>query len=914
MRMEHWFYTVPLRWRSLFRRRDVEQELDDELRDHLERKNEEYIHQGLSPEEARHSALRAMDGLEQRKEECRDARGVNKLENLLRDLRGGLRMVAKSPAFTSVAVLTIALSIGTNTAIFTVVKTVLLDPLPYPEPDRIVQVMLFSPDWAIGKNYNITSIPKFIIWREHTEVFDKIAAYDYPGHAVNLTGGENPEQVKALHVSADYFSLFGAPMEAGRTFSAGEDRPGGPRLIVISNGLWRRRFGGDRSIVGKAILLAGEPHVVVGVLGPGFSPPEPFAELWLPLQADPASTFQGHDQRVAARLKPGIRLENAKTQLARAYGQFQRKYPNFPNDTANNKLQTFTAEPLQDAMVGDVRLALLVMAGAVGFVLLIACANVANLLLARATVRRREMAIRTALGASRSRIVWQLLMESLVLSLLGGALGLPAGYLGLHFLLAINPVDIPRIGPAGSAVALDWQLLAFTLLVSMFTGVLFGIMPALSASTTDFRASLNESSHRSGSSLRQVRSHAVLVITEVALSLVLLMGAALLIRTFYALRTVDPGFNVRNVLTMDMSLSDARFQSTSAVAQLIRDAERRVEALRGVTALAATYSLPLEGTFGGPFVVESHPDDQYGADIAFVSRRYFEVLGIPLIRGRLFTDRDDGAATPVALINKAMSDGFNEKFQWSSQLRWQNGDPLEDFITIAKHMGPPFEDLTRQIIGMVGSVRDTGLKQRPQPLVYLPIMQTNDAMTAITNRGRLLTWAIRTQTEPYSLSSAIQRELRVASGGLPLAHVRLLDQVVVEATARNRFNMILLSVFAGVAVLLAAIGLYGVMSYAVRQRTHEIGVRITLGARPGEVRAMVVREGIRLALVGIVLGIAGSLALTPLMSSLLFGVEASSPAVLVFVAVLLSTVAFLATYIPAHKAMRVDPVQVLRWE
>lgn len=914
MRLNHWLYTVPLRWRSLFRRTNVEQELDDELQYHVDQKTQEYIRQGMPADEARYRALRDMHGLEQRKEECRDARGVNTIENLLRDLRGAFRVMAKAPGFTAVAVVAMALGIGANTAIFTVVNAVLLHPLPYPESDRIVQVMLYSPSWAMGKNFNLASVPEFITWREQTHVFQEIAGYDYPGLAVNLTGGEKSEQLKALHVSADYFRIFAAPIQVGRTFSADEDRPGGSRTVVISNGLWLRRFGGDRSIVGRAILLAGEPHVVVGVLGPDFFPPDPLAEIWLPLKADPNSTFGGHNIRVVGRLNPGVTLDMAKAKLKLAYEEFQKKFPSPFPERAVNKIQTFTAEPLQDAIVGDVRPALLVLTGAVGFVLLIACANVANLLLARATVRKRELAIRATLGAGRRRIVLQLLIESIALSLLGGALGLPVGYISLHALLASNPGAIPRINAQSSAIGLDWQILAFTISVSLFTGILFGILPALIATQTDFGATLTESTPRSGTSLRRKRSHSAFVIIQVGLSVVLLVGAGLLIRTFQALRSVDPGFNVRNVLTMEMSLGGPRFQTTSAVSQVIRDAERRVENLPGVIALAATYSLPLEGTFGGPFTLESHPNEVYGADIAYVSRHYFEVLGIPLLRGRLLGDGDDGDAAPVALINEALAKGSNEKFQWSSAVLWHNNDPVGDRITVAKDAGPPFADRTRQIIGVVGGVRDTGLNHRPQPLMYLPISQTNDMMTAILNGGRVIIWAIRTRTEPLTLRADIERELRTASGGLPVAHIRPMDQVIIETTARDHLNMVLLSAFAGVALFLAAIGVYGVMAYAVQQRWHEMGVRIALGARPGDVRAMVVREGMRLALVGIIIGVVGSMALTPLMSSLLFGVEAVSLPVLACVAAMLGAVAFLATYIPAHRATRVDPVLVLRWE
>jgi putative ABC transport system permease protein len=911
MRLEHWPYTIPLRLRSLLKRHQVEQDLDDELQYHLERKIEQYLEQGLTPDDARYAARRDMQGLEQQKESCRDARRVQGLEHLVQDVRYGLRMLAKTPGFTAVAILTLALGIGANTAIFTVVNTVLLHPLPYPDPDRLVQVMVFSPGWAIGKSFNGASIPEFIVWREQKRIFQEIAAYDYPARAVNLIGSDTPEQIQALHVSADYFPMFGASRELGRTFSTQEDRPGGPRVVVISNGLWHRRFAGDRGIIGKTILLGSEPFVVTGVLG-GLFNPDPSAEVWLPLQADPNSTNRAHNLRVAARLKPGITLEMAKAQLKLATGQYRRKFPNWFREGST---QSFTAEGLRDAVVGDVRQALLVLLGAVSFVLLIACANIANLLLSRATVRRREMAIRAALGAARRRIVSQLLIESILLSLAGGAVGLPAGYIGLHALLAGNPGHIPRIGPQGSAATLDWQVLTFTFLMSLLTGILFGVLPAFSATHTDFVTTLNESGVRSGSSPRQSKSRSVLVIVEIALALVLLAGAALLIRTFHALRTVNPGFDARNVLTMEMSLAGTRFRTTSAVAQLIRDAERRVEALPGVTALAATYSLPLENPFGGTFTAESHPDDAYGADGCHVSHRYFEVLGIPVIRGRSLTERDDEQAAPVALINRPLAEGFNEKFQWRSRPMWRNRDPLQDRITLFKGLGPPLEDdRPRQIIGVIGGVRDWGLSRHSQPQVCLPITQTSDTMTAILSRNLPLIWVIRTRTDPYSLSSDIQRELRIASGGLPLGRIRPMAQIVADSTERNRFDMILLGIFAGVALLISAIGVYGLMAYAVQHRTHEIGVRIALGARPHDVLRMILFDGGRLVLWGILFGVLGALALTPFLNSLLYGVTPTDPEIFSVAVFLLGAVALLAIYIPGRRATKVDPAVTLRWE
>ena len=911
MRLQHWPYTIPLRLRSLFRRRQAEQDLEDEFQYHLGRKIEEFIGQGLTPEEARYAARRAMDGLEQRKEECRDARRVNGLEHLVQDIRYGMRMLAKTPGFTTVAVATIALGIGASTAIFSVVDAVLLEPLPYRDPDRIVQLMMFSPAWAAGKNWNGAAAPEFIIYREQKQAFQEIAAYDSAAHAMNLTESELPEQVRAVRVSADYFRLFGAPVERGRTFSPDEDRLGGPRVAVISDGLWHRRFGGDPALVGKAILLGGEPHIVIGVLGSSLLP-DPTAEVWLPLQADPNNTNMAGTLRVAARLKPGVTLEMARAQMVVATEQFKQKFPNWVAQWP--KEQRFTAEPLWEAVVGDVRHALLMLAGAVSFLFLIACANLANLLLARATVRRREMAIRATLGAARRRLVCQLLIESILLSILGGMLGVALGATGVHALLAMSNGHIPRIEAEGGAVSLNARLLGFALLASLFSAILFGLLPAFHASRPDPGTVVNEGGARLGDSLHQKKTRAALVITEIALTLVLLTGAALLIRTFTALRTVNPGFDANNVFTMEMSLNESRFGNTAAVAQLVRDAERRVENLPGVIALAATYSLPLENPLGNSFVIETRPNDRYGSSLCYVSRHYFEVFHIPLLRGRVFTERDTSESPPVVLVNEAMLNGSSGHYHWRSPLSWRNGNPLGERITIGKNLGPPNEDRTREVVGVVGEIRDAGLGLGPQPMMYVSIDQVTADTSRVMKSGLPLKWAIRTRAEPTRLIGGIERELRAASGGLPVAHVRAMNQVVAESTARDRFNMVLLNIFATVALLLTAIGVYGVMAYAVQHRTHEIGVRVALGARPRDVRRMVLLDGGRLVFLGVLFGTVGALALTPVLSALLYGVKPSDPTVFLIASGILSGVALLAAYIPARSAAKVDPMLALRWE
>lgn len=819
------------------------------------------------------------------------------LEILRQDIRYAGRMLWRSPGFTATAIAALALGIGANTAIFTVLNTVLLQPLAYPEPDRLVQLELSSPQG----NGNITSIPKFMVWQEQRQVFQEVAAYDLGGPGVNLTGGDRPEQLKGVHVSAEFFQLFGARVVAGRTFSAEEDQPGGPPAVVLSGGLWRRRFGADPNLVGRSIDLGGEPFLVIGILDARFKS-DPPAEIYLPLKADPNSTDQAHYLRAAARLKPGVTLEQAKAGMKLAAEQFKRKFP-----VQMGPQESFTAEPLRDTVVGDVRKALLVLFGAVSFVLLIACANVANLLLARATIRRREIAIRAAIGAGRGRLMRQLLTESVLLSLIAGLLGLALGYFGVHGLLSLNPGNIPRVGEQGSEVTLDWRVLAFTLAVSVATGVLFGLIPALNASRTDLNITLKESGLRSGSGVRQNKARSILVVTEMVLAVVLLVGAALLIRTFGVLRSVDPGFDGHNVLTMEMSLTAARFNKAAGVNQLVRDAQRRVESLPGVLALASTCCLPLEGGFGLPLTIEGRPLTEGtahgGASWRTVSPRYFEVFKIPLIRGRMFTDRDDGNAAGVVLINEGLAKQF-----------WPKGDPVGQRITIGKGVGPEFAEPPREIIGIVADVRDQGLDNNPDPIMYIPVAQVTDGVTALNNGIIPITWVIRASVEPYSLSKEIQDELRMASGGLPVAHVRSMEQVRGESTSRTDFNMTLLVIFAGVALLLAAIGIYGLMAYSVQQRTQEIGVRMALGASAQDVRKMVVRQGMALALAGVLIGVAAAFGLTRLMASLLYGVTPRDPIAMTSVALLLVAVALAATYIPAQRASRVDPVVSLRYE
>ncbi|MFL6307402.1 MAG: ABC transporter permease [Candidatus Sulfotelmatobacter sp.] len=819
------------------------------------------------------------------------------LEYIWHDVRFAVRSLLKAPAFTVVAILVIAVGIGANTAVFSVINTVLLKPLTYPDPQSLVHLMNTGDQGSFpGAN-----VPKYNIWRQQIGIFQQVAAYDSGGAGLNLTGNDQPEQVQGVHVTTEYFSILGAPVIAGRTFTPSEDSPHGGNVAVLSYGLWKRRFGGDRSIVGKNIQLNGQPYQVVGVIGRGFVTDNP-ADLWLPFQFELNSQDQAHYFGVIARLKPGVTVPMANAQLKLAANQYRSTYPGTlgPNDG-------FGVVLWQELMVRDTRSSLYVLLGAVGLVLLIACANVANLLLIRATARKRELATRSALGAGRWHIIRQLLTESLVISLTGGILGLILGFAGVRFLLAINPGSIPRIGEDGSAVTVDSHVLLFTLAISVLTGIFFGLVPAITASRKNLAAILNESSNRSGVGFRSGKVRSVLVVSEMALALVLVIGAALLIRTFMKLQAVDPGFDTHNVLTMAMSISGDRFHKSSGVAQVIHDGTERINAVPGVTASAAACCLPLQGGFGLPFNIVGRANGNNpntgGAGYFPVSWSYFDVFKVPILRGRNFTDRDNGSAPGVVIINEAMARQF-----------WPKGDPLNDRVVIGPGMGPVFAEPPRQVIGVVGNTRDGGLNQDPGPTMYIPVAQMPDKVTELNSRIAPLWWIVRTRMEPHTLTAAVTNAIREATGGLPVAHIRTMDDIVVLTTSRERFNMLLLTVFGASALLMAAIGIYGLMSYSVQQRTQELGVRMALGAQAGNIRNMVIRQGMLLAAIGLVIGIAGAFWLTKFLTGFLFGVKTWDPLAFVLTPILLSAVALAAVWLPARKATRVDPMTALRFE
>jgi putative ABC transport system permease protein len=776
----------------------------------------------------------------------------------------------------------------------------LLKPLTYPDPSRIVLFFVSTPQ---GPSYG-GSAAKFNIWRRQTGIFQDVAAYEYRGSNLNVTGGSFPEQIHSIRVSADYFHLLGAPIIQGRPFSMQEDRPNGGHVVVLSYGLWLQRFGGDDHVVGRTISLGGAPYNIVGVIGPSFKTELDSApDIFLPFQIDTASTDHAQYFNVVGRLRPSVAVAAAKTQLQLAANEFHRRFPNIVGAKDG-----FGIELFQDAIVAEARRSLLMLSGAVIFVLLISCANVANLLFARATGRKQEMAVRTAVGAGRGRIIRQLLTESMVLSMVGGLLGLVAGWFGVKALVAINPGDIPRLGEHGSAIVMDGRLLLFTLLLSVATGVLFGLMPALDVSRADIGIALKESGGRSGRSHRQTRTRSLLIASETALAVILLIGAGLLIRSFLTLRTINRGVDTRGVLTLRMSLAGSRFTKSSEVAELVRQATRRLQDLPGVVQACASYNLPLEGLFGIPFniVGRNSAVGQYdGRGWLTVSPGYFEIFKIPLLRGRVFTERDDLHAQPIAIINQAMARRY-----------WPDGNPIGQRVVLGRGYGAEFEEPAREIVGVVGDVLNLAAygSKAPEPAVYVPVAQVTDGITTLIMQASSLAWIVRTRSEPHALQPAIENALRRVTGGLVVARVRSMDDVAIQYTAGASFQTTLLSIFGGAALLLAANGLYGLMAYSLQQRTHEIGIRLALGAELGRVRNMLVFQGMRWALLGTALGIGAALGLSRLLASSLFGVSAWDPLTFFAVPAFLIAILLLAVWIPSRSATRVDPVVALRHE
>src|SRR5262245_48514820 len=807
---------------------------------------------------------------------------------LLQDLRYGARMLLRSPGFTLIAVITLALRIGANTAIFSLVNSILLRQLPFRQPEQLVWVESLRPD--SGKRpFNL---PDFIDYRDQNQSLAGIAAFT--NWSASLTDHGDPERLQGMRISANAFQLLGVEAVLGRALAPEDDTPGQHRVVVVGYELWQRRFGADPQLPGQTLTLNGASYTVVGVLPPQFSFPYGEAELAVPLAPD-ADPWRGvrnstNFLRALARLKPGITREQAEADLTAVAERLRRQYP-----VHNRQKLGVTLSPLHQEVVGDFRLAFWVLLGAVGVVLLITCVNLANLALLRAAGRRREMAIRSALGATRRSLIQQLATESMLLALLSGVAGLLLAFYSIPLLLALSPASLPRTAEVG----IDFRVLGFTLALSLLAGVIFGLAPAWQATRVSLNEELKENGRSSADGARQSRARGLLVITEIALSLVLLVGAGLLVKSFLRLQAVSPGFKTENALAVRLSLPKAHYSNRAALTAFYEKLRPRLESLPGVETVGVVSALPLSPVFYSiPFTIEGRattPDEVERADYRVVSAGYFRAMKIPLIAGREFNERDTAETSPVTLISQNLA-----------RRHWPNSSPLGAHLRINdNNQGPrPVE-----IVGVVGDVKHLSLDGEAAPPIYLPIHQTHeDGVVWLTDNQY---WLLRTAVDPLTLQAAVRREIQAVDREAPASNIRTMEQYLAASVAPRRFNLWLLTVFAGAALALAATGLYGVISYGVAQRRHEIGIRMALGARASDVLKLVIGQGMALAIIGVALGLVAALALTRLMESLLFSVSATDPLTFMGIAVLLVFVALLACFVPARRAAKVNPIIAL---
>ena len=803
----------------------------------------------------------------------------------LQDLRYGVRMLVKHPGFTVIAVLALALGIGANSAIFSVVNTVLLRPLPFPEPERLVRIG----EGTRGQQpeRGVFSFPDYKDVQTQAQTLESVAGYLSSGTVLTTTDGSEPERLRGADVAADYFTVLGVKPELGRVFTREEDQPNAT-VVVISHGLWQRRFGANPQVIGQQLKFGSASMTVIGVMPPGFEYPfrAEHQDYWEPLNDRPSPDREARDAHtlpVIARLKPGVTIEQARAELETISRRLEQQYP------AANTNVAIAPVSMHGALIGDVRPALLMLLGAVGLVLLIACANVANLLLARAASRQKEIAIRTALGASRLRVVRQLLVESLMLALTGGALGLLLAMWGVDLLVAASPADIPRIQQVG----LDTNVLVFTLALSALTGVVFGLVPALHASKPDLNDALKEGSRGSTESLRRNRVRSLLVVAEVALSLMLLIGAGLLLKSFVRLLQTDAGFDAEHVLTLDIPLSTKRYPTPAQQQDFFRRLIERTKELPGVQSAGVVNLLPLgEGDESITFQIAGRPPAPPGSvpegNYTIASPGYFETLKLRLCAGRLLTERDNAQAPPVMLVSEALVRRY-----------FAGENPVGQRLLVGDETAP------REIVGVVGDVRRAALETESQPEYYLPYEQVAE---------RRLNLVVRTAGEPATMTATVRGAVRELDKEQLIWQTRTLDDLRAASVAGRRFNMMLLGLFAVVALLLAVLGIYGVMAYSVTRRTHEIGVRIALGAQRRDVLRLIIGQGMTLAAIGVGTGLLGALAATRLLTSLLYGVSATDPVIFAGLALLLALVALVACYVPARRATKVDPMVALRYE
>jgi putative ABC transport system permease protein len=809
------------------------------------------------------------------------------MEALWQDLKYGTRMLAKSPGFTLIAVIALALGIGANTDIFSVVNAVLLRALPYRDADKLVVV------WEKSRknDHNVVNPANFMDWSEQNNVFTEMAAI-VDRNAVMLGDGD-PEEIPSQFATTNLFSMLGVEAILGRTFTADDGKPDQPRVVVLSYGLWQRRFGGDPQIIGRKLNINRAEAIVIGVMPAGFkwhikkgSITAKTAEMWSPwVITNEMRTRHGRSITVAARIKPDVTLEQAKAEMNAIGARLEEQYNDFNANWGVNVV------PLRIQFTGELRPALLVLLGAVGFVLLIACANVANLLLARAAARQKEMAVRAAIGAGRRRIVRQLLTESVLLAAMGGAAGLMLAWWGTDLLVSLSPPELTDL----QQVRISLPVLGFTLAVSLLTGIIFGMAPAFEATRFNLHESLKEGSKNIGGGTRSHRLRGAFVIVEIALALVLLVGAGLLVRSFWRLQSVDPGFNAKNLLTMRMTLPSRKYDDDRKRIDFFRQAVEGMRALPGVEAAGATNFLPFAGPHAGTLVeIEGRPKlppgQGLGTGVCVTDLNYFGAMQLPLKRGRLFTEQEATEMRHVVVINEA----FAHK-------NFPDEDPLGKRVVIYMKE----DNIPTEIIGIVGDSKHMGLDSEIEPMAYWPHPE---------QAFPFMTLVIRTRGEAAGIAPAARQVIQTLDSEQPVADVRTMESLLADSVARARFSTLLLTVFAVVALILAAVGIYGVMSYAVTQRTHEIGIRMALGAQAGDVLKMVVRKGLTLTVCGVGIGLGAALALTQIMASLLYGVSATDPLTFAAISVLLASVALLACYLPARRATKVDPMIALRYE
>jgi len=884
-----WLRVFAHRLRAVFMKRRLERELEEEIRSHLEMQIEEHERQGMSPEEARYAALRKFGGVEQVKEKYRQRRSLPVVETTFQDLRYAARMLRKSPLFAAISILTLALGIGANTAIFSVVNAVLLRPLQYPNAERIVAIQELNEK---GSRIQVTAA-NFLDWRAESKSFEHLAAI--LARTANLSAADESERINLAMTSANFFQVFGLQPQMGRFFLPDEERAGHDPVAVLSYGLWQRHFGGDPSLVGRSIMLDGQPYTVVGVAPAGFQYPDR-TEIWIPpFQLVPTLGPQMDIQRArgfgflsaVALLKPGVSVKQAHDEMTAITARLRQQYP----ETNNKRFDRVVS--LQTHLVGESSMALMLLLGAVALLLLIACANVANLLLSRAAARHKEIAIRLALGATRLRLVRQLLVESVLLGLLSGMVGLLLGWWGVDLMRRLLPVDFPRAQDIG----VDLRVLGFTLLVSLVTGIVFGLVPALQSTNPDVNESLKESVRGSTGGRSRNRVRSLLIVSEVALSLVLLIGAGLLFRSFLRLQAVELGFRPQNLLTFRLTPSGANFREDPQYINFYSQVAERVKTLPGVDAVGMINTLPLMKGPTTAFRVEGRPlltqDKWPGVNYRNVSPDYFRAVNATVLKGRSFDNRDNESAPLVVLVNQSLvRRDFAEE------------DPVGKKISFGGTR-PDGQPIWFEIVGVVADVRSLELNSEPTPEIYTSYMQDPFAG---------MSFVVRSQVEPESLIPAVREAVRQVDKAQPVAEVKKMEQIVSEAAAQPRFNSLLLGIFASIALLLAAAGIYGVMSYSVTQRTHEIGVRMALGAQTLDVLKLVVGQCLRLTLVGLALGLICAFALTRVMATLLYGVKPTDPWTFASGALLLTVVALLSCYFPARRATKVDPLVALRYE